>query len=278
VSIRTRLDRQTHVVLADKTQLEQVLMNLVVNARDAMPDGGTLAIETGNTTLGASDLARLPGAVEGEYAVITVSDTGVGMTPEVQRRIFEPFYTTKERGRGTGLGLSVVFGIVQQAEGHIWVDSEPGRGTQFRIYLPRIDAVAAAPSPRRRPVTLDGSETVLVVEDDRQVREVALAVLRRHGYQVIAAGDGDEAQRLCAAHPQPIQLLLTDEVMPGITGRELAGRLRAMRPELKVLCMSGYHDAELASDDIAYLQKPFTAEALARAVRDALDAGRRIPQ
>jgi CheY-like chemotaxis protein len=190
-------------------------------------------------------------------------------------RIFEPFFTTKERGRGTGLGLSVVFGIVQQSGGHIWVDSELGRGTTFRVYLPRIDAVASlAPSARRRPDTLYGNETVLLVEDDDQVRDVALAILRRHGYAVISACDGDEAWRSCQAHPHPIHLLLTDLVMPGITGRELAGRLHSLRPEMKVLCMSGYHDAIDTEDDpgIAYLQKPFTASGLATAVRRALDA------
>jgi two-component system, cell cycle sensor histidine kinase and response regulator CckA len=257
---------------ADPGGIEQVVMNLVVNAGDAMPSGGRLTITTSSVELDQRYADAHPGVTPGRYVLLEVTDTGHGMDRATMARIFEPFFTTKERGRGTGLGLSVVFGIVQQANGHIGVDSEPGRGTQFRVYLPRTDA-AVTPAPARgRPATLDGSETVLVVEDDRQVREVAIAILRRHGYAVLAAGDGDEAERLCAAHPQPIQLLLTDIVMPGITGRELAARLRAMRRELKVLCMSGYHDADFASDDIAYLQKPFTAEALASAVRGVLDA------
>ena len=278
IDLVVRTARDLGQVHADPGSIEQVVMNLVVNAGDAMPSGGRLEISTRNTELDQRYADAHPGVAPGRYVLLEVTDTGTGMDRATMARIFEPFFTTKERGRGTGLGLAVVFGIVQQAGGHIWVDSEPGRGTQFRVYLPCTDAVAAAPAPGRHPVTLDGSETVLVVEDDRQVREVALAVLRRHGYTVIAAGDGDEAERLCAAHPQPIQLLLTDVVMPGITGRELAGRLRTMRPGLKVLCMSGYHDAELASDDIAYLQKPFTAEALARAVRDALDARGGLPR
>jgi PAS domain S-box-containing protein len=278
IELSVRRDRALGAINADHGSIEQVVMNLVVNAGDAMPDGGRLEIATANVALDQRYADAHPGVVPGRYILLEVSDTGTGMDRGTLARIFEPFFTTKERGRGTGLGLSVVFGIVQQSGGHVWVDSEPGRGTRFRVYLPRTDAVAAPERVAQRPATLYGSETVLLVEDDRQVREVALAILRRHGHIVIAASDGDEAQRACEAHPHPIQLLLTDVVMPGITGRELAHRLRALRPELRVLCMSGYNDAVGDPDpEIAYLQKPFTAEALMIAVRGVLDGAHGTP-
>jgi CheY-like chemotaxis protein len=245
-------------------------MNLVVNAGDAMPTGGRLALTTANVELDARYAAQHPGVAPGCYVRLEVADTGSGMDPATLARIFEPFFTTKERGRGTGLGLSVVFGIVQQSRGHIAVTSEPGRGSTFEVYLPRAEAAAAPESEPLRPASLRGRETVLLVEDDRQVREVALAILRRHGYLVIAACDGDEAERSCEAHAHPIHLLLTDVVMPGISGRELARRLLHIRPAMKVLCMSGYSD-EVDEPPISYLQKPFTAEALASAVRRTLD-------
>jgi PAS domain S-box-containing protein len=257
---------------ADQGSIEQVVMNLVVNAGDAMPSGGRLEIATANVELDQRYADAHPGVAPGRYVRLEVNDTGTGMDRATLARIFEPFFTTKERGRGTGLGLSVVFGIVQHSGGHVWVDSAPGQGTRFRIHLPRTDAVATAERAPHRPATLFGKETVLLVEDDRQVREVALAVLRRHGHDVIAARDGDEALRACMSHPRPIHLLLTDMVMPGITGRELAQRLRALRPAMRVLCMSGYNDAVGdPTPEIAYLQKPFTAEALMIAVRDVLD-------
>jgi len=259
-------------VRADQSSVEQVIMNLVVNAGDAMPSGGKLVLSTANAELDASDIARHPGVAPGRYVRLEVADTGTGMDRATLARIFEPFFTTKERGRGTGLGLSVVFGIIQQNRGHIWVDSAPGRGTTFQIYLPRIDAAASPDRSRNRPTTLHGGETVLLVEDDDQVREVARLILRRHGYTVLAARNGDEAERICEAHGPPVHLLFTDLVMPGITGRELAIRLRRLRPDLKVLCMSGYVDAVDGGDDITYLEKPFTAEALAMAVRRVLDS------
>jgi CheY-like chemotaxis protein len=262
-------------ILADQGSIEQVVMNLVVNAGDAMPTGGKLALTTRNVELDRRDAENHPGVVPGRHVVLEVSDTGVGMDQATMARIFEPFFTTKERGRGTGLGLSVAFGIVQHNRGHIRVASTPGRGTTFRVYLPRIEAIAAPHDDRPRPATLYGSETVLLVEDDVQVREVALAILRRHGYAVIAARDGDEAVRACEAHPHHIHLLLTDMVMPGITGRELARRLAGLRPGMKVLCMSGYTDLADVADEpdtgTAYLQKPFTAETLASCVRHVLD-------
>ncbi|TMQ06118.1 MAG: response regulator, partial [Deltaproteobacteria bacterium] len=260
---------------ADQGTIEQVVMNLVVNAGDAMPAGGKLTVTTANVVLDRGYAADHPGVTPGRYVMLEVRDTGTGMDDATLARIFEPFFTTKERGRGTGLGLSVVFGIVQQCQGHIWVDSEPGGGTAFKIYLPRVDAIAADQPQPRRAATLYGSETVLLVEDDAQVREVALAILRRHGYAVIAACDGDEAVRSCEAHSHPIHLLLTDMVMPGITGHELAERLLRIRPGMKVLCMSGYSDAGGAGSGaaIARLQKPFTAESLATSVRHVLDGG-----
>ena len=264
-------------VYADPSGLEQVVMNLVVNAGDAMPSGGRLALTTANIELDRRFADEHPEIAPGNFVRLEVADTGSGMDRAVLARIFEPFFTTKERGRGTGLGLSVVFGIIQQHRGCIAVDSVPGRGTTFHVYLPRSDAPATRPRTRRRPATLYGDETVLVVEDDRQVREVALAILRRHGYTALAASDGDEALRASAAHPHQIDLLVTDLVMPGITGLELAQKLRVGRAEMKVLCMSGYGDAvgERDDADIAYLQKPFTAEALASAVRRVLDGAER---
>ena len=278
IELTVRTDRGLGPINADQSSIEQLVMNLVVNAGDAMPAGGRLDIATRNVVLDQAYVDAHPGVAPGRYVLLEVTDTGTGMDRGTLARIFEPFFTTKERGRGTGLGLSVVFGIVQQCGGHVWVDSEPGRGTRFQIYLPRTEAVAVPVRAAHRPATLHGTETVLLVEDDRQVREVALAILRRHGHIVIAACDGDEAQRACAAHADPIQLLLTDVVMPGITGRELAHRLRALRPEMKLLFMSGYNDAVGDPDpEIAYLQKPFTAEALMIAVREVLDRGGTAP-
>jgi len=266
-------------VRADQGSFEQVIMNLVVNARDAMPTGGKLTLRTANIELDRVYAHEHLGVTPGRYVMVEVIDTGIGMDPATQARVFEPFFTTKERGRGTGLGLSTVFGIVQQNHGHVWVASTLGQGTTFRIYLPRIDAVTTPVRQRSRPTTLYGSETVLLVEDDDQVRAVALAILKKFGYAVIAARDGDEAQRHCEAYPKRIHLLLTDVVMPGITGPELARRLQRIRPEMKVLCMSGYTDDDddqpSARDaEIEYLQKPFTAEALSTRVRRVIDGDR----
>jgi PAS domain S-box-containing protein len=266
-------------VRVDQSSIEQVVMNLVVNARDAMPRGGTLTIETANVELDAAYAQAHLGVAPGRYVRLSVSDTGIGMDRATQARIFEPFFTTKERGRGTGLGLSTVFGIVQQSGGHVRVASEPGRGTTFEIDLPEAEAAAVlerAPGP---PPTLSGSETILLVEDDNQVRAVALTILRKHGYLVLAAPDVDEAHGTCTHHPHPIHLLLTDAQVTGVTGGELARRLRGIRPELKVLCMSGTDevlDAVAAEPPIAQLRKPFTAEALAVAVRRILDGDRAV--
>lgn len=267
-------------VLVDAGQVEQVLLNLVVNARDAMPQGGKLTIETKNVTLG-DDYADTHHAVTpGDYVMLAVSDTGVGIPKDVLARIFEPFFTTKGPGRGTGLGLSTVYGIVKQSKGHVWVYSEPGTGTTFKVYLPRH--AAAGPSEPARPATdvtsLRGHETVLLVEDDDQVRAVAKGLLRRSGYNVIEARNAGEALLACEQHPQAIHLLLTDVVMPQMGGVALARRLTPLRPGMRVLCMSGYTDDAalrhgIIDSSMAFVQKPLTPESLLTKVRQVLDSG-----
>ncbi len=263
-------------VKVDPTHIEQVIMNLVVNARDAMPTGGKLTIETMNVVVGRGlrGPARLGEA--GKLRHDGGHRHGMGMTADVQARIFEPFYTTKELGKGTGLGLSTVFGIVLQSEGRIWVYSEPGVGTTFKIYLPRVDAKVDEVRPAPTPVTLQGSETVLLVEDEDQVRTAAFNILSKYGYKVFSAARADEALALCEKHPGKIDLLLTDVDMPQMSGPELARRLTALRPELKVICMSGYTDDSVVRHGVtdsgmAYLQKPFTPQLLAHRVRAVLD-------
>ena len=268
-------------VFADQGQMEQVLLNLAVNAREAMPRGGRLVIRTGNVTLGEGYARTHPEVVAGPYVLLELRDSGCGMSPEVKARIFEPFFTTKGVGKGTGLGLAVVHGVVSQSGGHIEVDSEPGGGTSFKIYLPRAEpsgeptkAVAEVPvSPR-------GSETVLVVEDEEAVREVNRRILVRGGYAVLEASDGNEALRVAAQHRGPIHLLLTDVVMPGMGGRQLAEELSALHPAMKVLYVSGYPDDAIVGHgiregEVHFLQKPFSPSALARKVREVLDGPRR---
>jgi two-component system cell cycle sensor histidine kinase/response regulator CckA len=264
-------------VRADPGSIEQVLMNLVVNARDAMPTGGELTIETANVVLDEEDVRAHLGARPGAHVMLIVSDTGTGMDRATQARIFEPFFTTKEQGKGTGLGLSTVFGIVHQSGGHVQVDSEPGKGTTFEVYLPRVDDEAPAARPAVPSATLRGSETVLLVEDEDQVRVVASAILRRHGYHVLEACNVGEALLRCEQHPGTIHLLLTDVVMPQMNGPELAKRLVLARPEMRVLCMSGYTDDRIVRHgvldaEIAYLQKPITPQSLTSKVREVLDA------
>jgi PAS domain S-box-containing protein len=263
-------------VRVDPGSIEQVIMNLVVNARDAMPMGGKLTMETANVTIDQESAKEHLGTNAGPYVMLVVSDTGIGMDRVTQARIFEPFFTTKETGKGTGLGLSMVFGIVQQSGGSIWVYSEPDKGSSFKVYLPRVDGPLQERRSTARPRTLRGSETVLLVEDDEQVRAVARGILRRHGYRVLEASNGGEAMLVCEAHPRPIHLLISDIVMPHMTGPELARRLADVRPEMKVLCMSGYTDDSVVRHgvmdaDIAYLQKPITQETLTRKVREVLD-------
>jgi signal transduction histidine kinase len=262
---------------ADPGSIEQVIMNLVVNARDAMPLGGKLTMETANVMIDEESARDHLGTKAGPHVMLAVSDTGIGMDRATQARIFEPFFTTKEAGKGTGLGLAVVFGIVQQSGGSIWVYSEPSKGTTFKVYFPRVDGVVEVRSTER-PTTLHGSETVLLVEDDEQVRAVACGILRRHGYHVLEASNGGEAIILCETYAPPIHLLISDVVMPHMSGPELARRLAQARSEMKVLCMSGYTDDSVVrhgvmDSDIAYLQKPITPQTLTRKVREVLDAG-----
>jgi CheY-like chemotaxis protein len=275
VALVTVLDPALRLVHADPRQLEQVIMNLVVNARDAMPDGGRLTLETANEYVAEDDPRVGPELPPGGYVVLTVSDTGSGIAPEIQASIFDPFFTTKEPGRGTGLGLSTVYGIVKQAGGQIEVDSAPERGSVFRVYLPQLTASAPAriatraaePGPR-------GDETILLVEDEESVRVFASKALERQGYTVLEARHGRDALVRLADYDGPIQLLVTDIVMPEMGGSELARRLTAERTDLRVLYMSGYADGETArrglSAGAAYLQKPFTSDALARKVREVL--------
>ncbi|HEX3345153.1 MAG TPA: ATP-binding protein, partial [Polyangiaceae bacterium] len=265
-------------VRVDPGSIEQVLMNLVVNARDAMPTGGTITVETSGAALDDAYVQSHPTAKAGAYVVLSVRDTGTGMGKATIAHIFEPFFTTKEKGKGTGLGLSTVFGIVQQSEGHIEVDSEPGQGTTFRIYLPCVKAAADDAPPPPNPGSLRGSETVLLVEDEDQVRDVAEGILRRHGYRVLVARNAGEALLHFEAHPDGVDLLLSDVVMPQMSGPVLAKRLVSVCPALKVLFMSGYTDDEtlrhgLAESAFSYLQKPLTVDSLTRKVREVLDGG-----
>jgi len=265
-------------VKTDPGQIEQVIMNLVVNAKDAMPSGGKLTIETGNVELDEAYARRHVAVAPGRYVMLSVSDTGVGMTPEVRDRVFEPFFTTKERGEGTGLGLSTVFGIVKQSGGNIWVYSEPGRGTTFKIYLPRVDEPLEEEEKKIfvKEGIPRGNETVLVVEDDEKVRSLAVQILEGQGYRVLEAPQGVDAFLISAEHEGPIHLLLTDVVMPKMSGRELADRIASIHPEIKVLYMSGYTDNAIIHHEILkkgmnFIQKPFTIDGLARKVREGLD-------
>ncbi|PYP56387.1 MAG: hybrid sensor histidine kinase/response regulator [Gemmatimonadetes bacterium] len=277
VELTTTLAPDLGAVRADVGQLEQVLMNLAVNARDAMPTGGRLTIETANVEHDPDYARDHDAAAVRRFAMLAVSDTGCGMDDATKAKIFEPFFTTKEPGKGTGLGLATVYGIVQQAGGFIWVYSEPGHGTSFKIYLPQVDAtaeVAAAATGARAP---GGTETVLLVEDAAAVRAVTKQVLERHGYAVLEAPGGEAAVRLAQRHRGPIHLLLTDVVMPRVSGRELAEQLARVRPDTRVLYASGYTDDSVVRHGIlesgtAYLQKPFSPESLARKVREVLDA------
>ncbi len=267
-------------IKADPGQVEQMILNLVVNARDAMPSGGKLTIETANVKLDEAYAKGHIGVKPGDYVMLSVSDTGEGMTPEVKERIFEPFFTTKPKG--TGLGLSTVYGIVKQSGGNIWVYSEPGSGTSFKIYLPRVDEPLEEDVEVSREEELPrGDETVLIVEDEEEVRKIAVAVLRRQGYRVLEAPQGGDAFLICEKYEGPIHLMLTDVVMPRMDGMELAERLLSMRPEMKVIFMSGYADHAILrhgilKEGMEYIQKPFTVEGLARKVREVLEKEKKI--
>jgi len=276
IEMRTVLAANLGSVRADRSQIEQVIMNLVVNARDAMPRGGKLTVETSNVYLG-EEYARSHQTVQpGNYVLLAVSDTGGGIDPENLARIFEPFFTTKEIGKGTGLGLSMVYGIIKQSGGNIWVYSEPGRGTSFKIYLPLVNTPVEQSSVEHQASGSRGVETILLAEDDEQVRELASEALSASGYSVLVAETPQAAISICRIHSGHIDLLLTDVVMPGIGGRDLATHVTAIRPDLKVLYMSGYtpqailHHGELEADTF-FIQKPFTPSSLSAKVREALD-------
>jgi signal transduction histidine kinase len=262
-------------VLADPGQLHQVLMNLAVNARDAMPGGGTLSIETANVDVDAGYAEQHPEMKPGPYVQLKVADTGIGMTKEVQSHLFEPFFTTKKQGEGTGLGLATVYGIVKQSDGSVWVSSEPGVGTTFSIYLPRVDAGAGLPQELEPShADLRGSETILVAEDQDQLRKMAVRVLRDYGYEVIESANPEEALLHSERYPGPIHLMLTDVIMPGMTGPELVARIKPVRPSMEIVYMSGYSQHTILDSAGPYLPKPFSPRTLAIKVREALDAPR----
>jgi two-component system cell cycle sensor histidine kinase/response regulator CckA len=275
IELITHLDTTGYVV-ADPNQVNQILMNLAVNARDAMPHGGRLVIETRDLAMDESRRERHPELGPGPYVELTVSDTGSGMDEYTRSHLFEPFFTTKEKAKGTGLGLSTVYGIVKQAGGHIWVYSRTGEGTTFHVCLPRVEGETAATEVSRPPLAeLRGTETLLVVEDQAEVRHLAMEVLESYGYKVLGAASGPDALQLCEIYTGPIQLMVTDVVMPGMTGRELASRLTQLRPSMRVLFMSGYTDNAMTgqgglSQELAYLQKPFSPLSLASKVRETL--------
>jgi CheY-like chemotaxis protein len=288
IEFLTVLEPELWKVYADSGQMEQVIMNLAVNARDAMstcadsaagrPRGGKLTIETANIEL-SENYFHNRGVKEapGSYVMLTVSDTGSGMDKETREHIFEPFFTTKEVSKGTGLGLSTVYGIAKQNDGFVWVYSEPGQGTTFKVYLPGAEGDAYSEEKQRLPVIeLDGSETILIVEDDDTLRKFAQNALQQHGYKVLDAENGEDALRVSQEHEGPIHLLLTDVVMPRMGGKEAADRLQPLYPQMKVIYMSEYTDNAIIHHGVLapglnFLEKPFSPEGLARKVREMLD-------
>ena len=279
IELITRLEPNLGLVMADAGQIHQVLMNLVVNARDAMPDGGKLFIETAEVEVDARYVVEHPEAVPGPAVLLSVTDTGVGIDPETRAHIFEPFFTTKAQSKGTGLGLATVYGVVKQSQGWIMLYSEVGKGASFKIYLPRLTGGGAKPARSAREASqLRGSETVLVVEDQDEVRAFAVSVLESYGYNVLDARDGNQALALAKLYGSTIHVLLTDVVLPGINGRQLAERIAAARPEMKVLYTSGYTQDVIAhrgvlDRDVAYIAKPYTAEDLAEKLRAVIGIG-----
>ena len=279
IDIATDLDQKASHVMTDPGQFHQVLMNLVVNARDAMPTGGRITLRSSQQQLDQIAAASFPDTKPGLYAVIEVSDTGVGMSEDVQQRVFDPFFTTKPEGAGTGLGLSMVYGIVRQCGGWIKVESQLGMGATFRVGLPLLAPPDSGARPVQRPATeLRGSETVLVVEDQDEVRKFVLAILESYGYRTLEASSGAAALRTVEDHRGPIHLMLTDVIMPGMTGKQSADRLRLVRPQMKVLYMSGYTDEVISREGVLdagidYIAKPFTPEALAQKIKTVLGRG-----
>jgi len=266
-------------VRVDLVQIKQVIVNLAINARDAMREGGKLTIETRDVEL---TTLEDPDCVPGRYVMLAITDTGCGMTPAVRARAFEPFFTTKEPGKGSGLGLATVYGIVKQSGGHILVDSKPGAGSCFKVYLPAIPGSAQQPVSSDPPIAARGHETILLVEDEEGIRKLARLVLQSHGYKVIEAGTATQALELANAHKGPIHLVVTDVVMPQTSGSQLSQHLRVSHPAAKVLFMSGYTDDTIVRHRVldaqaAFLQKPFTPHALAQTVRDVLDGRRDRP-
>jgi CheY-like chemotaxis protein len=278
IRMQMKLAADIGTIKADPSQIEQVLMNLVVNARDAMPHGGKLVVETCNVELDQGYASEHVSVKPGKYVMLAVSDTGVGMNAETVAHIFEPFFTTKGGTRGTGLGLSTSYGIVKQSGGYIWVYSEPEEGTTFKVYLPRIDEAAEpAAAVWLKTAAQKGTETILLVEDNEAVRDLTETVLTSYGYRVIVTQNPEHAQRVAETLGADIQLVLTDVVMPSMSGRELVRKLTAKYPHLRVLYMSGYTDNIITSSGVlepglAFLQKPFTPALLAQKVREVLDS------
>jgi two-component system, cell cycle sensor histidine kinase and response regulator CckA len=278
VQLLTRLEPDLGPVQADAGQVQQIIMNLAVNSRDAMPDGGTLLIETGNATLTDEYHATHPQVQPGNYVLLAVTDTGEGMSPDVQARIFEPFFTTKALGKGTGLGLATVYGMVKHSGGWIWVYSEPERGTTFKIYLPQTDKPLTPAGPAITP-GVRGTETILIVEDQDEVRRLAVTGLSRYGYSAHGVSSGAEALQFCREFPGDIHIVVTDVVMPDMNGREVARQVACLRPESRIVFMSGYTTNVIVhrgilDEDVEYLQKPFTSDSLARKVREVLERTR----
>lgn len=280
IRLTAALDPTISLVKVDPGQLEQIIINLAVNARDAMPQGGSLTVETCNAEVNEAYCREHPGCQPGHYVMLSMTDTGCGMTPEVQAHIFEPFFTTKERGKGTGLGLATVYGIVKQSNGYIAVYSEPEQGTSVKVYLPQV----REPLPTERPfrevgLIPHGNETVLLVEDDRAILAFAQEILESCGYSVITAADGREAVRLADAYREPIHLLVSDVVMPHMSGRLVAEQVATLKPGIGVLFISGYADDAvfrhgIVQSETHFLQKPFLPHQLAQKVREVLDDGR----
>ncbi len=280
IELVTALSPDLGNVRADSDQIGQVIMNLVVNSKDAMPGGGRLMIETSNVSPDDSYAREHMSVTPGPYVMLAVADTGCGMDENTKSKVFEPFFTTKEKGRGTGLGLSTVYGIIKQSGGNISVQSELGKGTTFKIYLPRVEeAVEVLAPPRESAESTRGSETVLVVEDDDPLRRLVVRILKSNGYNVLEARHGHDALQICGAYKGTIDLIVTDIIMPQMTGHELANRLTSMRPKLKVLYMSGYTDDTIGhlgilKQNIHFVQKPFTSYSLLNKVREVLSSSK----